>query len=58
MLGMKIKEQVDGFKPKQYGHSTLGKIMNSLGYKIDKTWCYPQQKQSSPNSAQIAATVE
>lgn len=43
-LGTKIKERIDGFKPKTYGHQTLGKLMNALGYQVEKLWCYRQQK--------------
>lgn len=43
-LGNNIRERVDDFKPKNYGHSTLGKLVTALGYRADNLWCYPQQK--------------
>lgn len=44
MLGTKIKGRIDGFKPKDYGHQTLGQLMSELGYRVDKLWCYRPQK--------------
>ena len=43
-LGTKIRERVKEFKPNKYGHSTLGKLVISLGYNADNHWCYPQSK--------------
>lgn len=43
-LGTKIKERIDGFKPKSYGHQTLGKLMSELGYQVDQLWCHRPQK--------------
>ena len=44
ILGTKVKERINEFKPKNYGHQTLGKLMSELGYRVDKLWCYRPQK--------------
>lgn len=38
-IGVELRKRVKDFNVKHYGEKTLGKLVTSLGYRIDKHWC-------------------